>query len=122
MIPSRSDLCVLVVSTVAGIRLNESRPPTRGREQVIDARDVDKTILLVAFYVSVTYVSTKPVHLSRTMVIARGGESPTLEENLIRPSEPTSDGSAVHAVYKLIPRKYLQMPNHEDVRKMALND
>lgn len=65
---------------------------------MIVARGVASILSLIHFYVLVTNLSTKPVHLPEKLVIARGAESPTLKEQPRGPSKRTDGEGEVSAV------------------------
>lgn len=90
VIPTRSESSVLFVSTMVGVRLIESKPLPRGKEQVIFARGAAKILSLIPFYVLAKNLSAKPAHLVKKTVIARGIESPTRREQFNGSSEPTN--------------------------------
>lgn len=115
--PLRFESSVLVVSSIAGLHFIESKSLTRRRKKVIVARGVANTQPLLHVYILVTSLSTKPVHVPKHMVIARGTKFPTLREQPNGLSGPKNNVNEVNAAYKPSERKQSQMRNHEDVTK-----
>lgn len=107
-------------SITYGVKTTNAR-----EEQVILAKSVANTLLLVPFYVIVKNVSAKSFYLQKKMVIAcstKYTESSTRRKQHSGPSEPTNDECKVNGFYELSERKELQMRNHKDVKKMTKND
>lgn len=69
------------------------------------------------FYVLVTIFPTKSVQLPRKMVIACEISSPTLREQLSRPSGPIKNEGKANATYKPRKSKKSQMKNRGNVKK-----
>lgn len=102
---------------MASVRLIESKLLARGRDQVIVARAIANLPPFVPFYVLVTNVSKRPVHLPKKVALACGMESSTLLEQPSGPSKPMNDEFRVDAVNKPSKSIEVQTLNLKEVKK-----
>lgn len=106
--------------TGAGLRLFESKVPTRKREQGILARGVASILANLPFYVLET-ISSKQVGSSTKDV----GDHPRRNFSSLRkqpsvPYELTNDEGKANAAFKRNKIKKLQKRNYEEVKKIEV--